>query len=141
MANGGANDRKTILIVDDKAEVLSVVSGVLAGAGCDILLASSGEEGLQRSTDFHGEISLLLSDLQLSGMTGIELGTAVTLRRPHIKILLMSGFPSGMLVLNEGWHFLPKPFIQSQLLTLVTGLVYPLKESTHFPVSARATTH
>jgi hypothetical protein len=37
----------------------------------------------------------------------------------------MSGFTDGMLVLNEGWHFLAKPFITSQLRTLVSGLVLP----------------
>ena len=44
----------------------------------------------------------------------------MTLDRPALKVLLMSGFTGGMLVLNEGWHFL-KPFITSQLLTLVSG--------------------
>jgi hypothetical protein len=39
--------------------------------------------------------------------------------------LMMSGFSEGMLVLNEGWHFLAKPFIESQLQTLITGLVDP----------------
>jgi len=32
-------------------------------------------------------------------------------------------------VLNEGWHFLPKPFIPSQLRTLISGLVFPEKPS------------
>ena len=35
--------------------------------------------------------------------------------RPQLKVLMMSGFTAGMLVLNEGWHFLTKPFIPSQL--------------------------
>jgi len=34
-----------------------------------------------------------------------------------------------MLILNEGWHFLPKPFVASQLLALVVGLVSPDKTS------------
>ena len=38
---------------------------------------------------------------------------------------MMSGFPEGMLVLNEGWHFLAKPFIASQLQTLINGLIAP----------------
>jgi hypothetical protein len=56
----------------------------------------------------------------------------MTVARPDIKVLLMSGFPSGMLVLNEGWHFLAKPFIASQLKVLVSGLICP-------PVSKFAT--
>jgi hypothetical protein len=70
--------------------------------------------------------SLARDELLVNGrMTGIELATQITLARPAIKVLLMSGFTGGMLVLNEGWHFLPKPFISSQLKTLVVGLLSP----------------
>jgi hypothetical protein len=48
------------------------------------------------------------------------------LDRPQLKVLMMSGFTSGMLVLNEGWHFLAKPFIPSQLRALILGLVFPV---------------
>jgi len=41
----------------------------------------------------------------------------------------MSGYPAGTLVLNEGWHFLAKPFVQSQLAALIVGLVNPNKPS------------
>jgi CheY-like chemotaxis protein len=71
------------------------------------------------------EIHLLLADFQMPGMTGIELATKITAQLPEIKVLLMSGFTGGMLVLNEGWHFLPKPFIPSQLRALIVGLVSP----------------
>jgi hypothetical protein len=37
----------------------------------------------------------------------------MTMERPKLKVLLTSGFPGGMLVLNEGWHFLTKSFINS----------------------------
>jgi len=69
-------------------------------------------------------------------MNGIDLATAISIERPRIQILLMSGFVGGMLVLNEGWHFLPKPFIASQLRLLVAGLVSPERDSklTPYPV-------
>jgi len=54
---------------------------------------------------------------------------AMTLDRPQLKVLLMSGFREGTLVLNEGWHFLDKPFVASQLRALVTGIVSPDKKS------------
>jgi len=62
-------------------------------------------------------------------MTGIELAIEITALRPKIKVLLMSGYPGGTLVLNEGWHFLAKPFVPSQLSALITGLVDPDKKS------------
>ena len=115
---------KTILLVDDDPIVLKFVTECLAGS-YDILTAGSGDEALQKSKDFKKEIHLLLSDLQMAGLTGIELATRITAQRPAIQVLLMSGFDGGMLVLNEGWHFLPKPFIPSQLRTLVAGLISP----------------
>jgi CheY-like chemotaxis protein len=115
---------KTILLVDDDPVVLKFVAECLVGS-YDILTANSGDEALQKSKGFEKEIHLLLSDLQMGGITGIELATQITVQRPKIKVLLMSGFDGGMLVLNEGWHFLPKPFIPSQLRTLVAGLISP----------------
>jgi DNA-binding NtrC family response regulator len=122
------SDRKTILVVDDDLAILSSVSEML-GRDYNILRSSGGQEALQQSKDFKSEIHLLLSDFQMTGMTGIELATQITAHRAGIKVLLMSGYPAGMLVLNEGWHFLPKPFIPSQLLTLIAGLISPAGHS------------
>jgi two-component system cell cycle sensor histidine kinase/response regulator CckA len=115
-------NKKTVLVVDDDASVLKSVSGFLAGQ-YNVLTADNGKEALQLSKDFKHEIHLLLSDFQMPEMTGIALATKITLQRPNIKVLLMSGFTEGMLVLNEGWHFLAKPFIPSQLRALILGLV------------------
>jgi DNA-binding NtrC family response regulator len=123
---------KTILVVDDDPHILSVVERLLANRDYNVLTAVDGLTALQRSRDFSGEIHLLLSDFQMPGMSGIELATAMTTERPDLKVLLMSGFDGGMLVLNEGWHFLAKPFVASQLRALVAGLVYPERKSEKF---------
>jgi two-component system, cell cycle sensor histidine kinase and response regulator CckA len=115
---------KTILVVDDDPQTLEIVSGFLRGQ-YNVLTANGGNQALQRSKDCKDAIDLLLTDFSMAGMTGIELATKITLARPTIKVLLMSGFTGGMLVLNEGWHFLPKPFISSQLKTLIVGLLSP----------------
>jgi DNA-binding NtrC family response regulator len=83
--------------------------------------------------DCCGEIHLLLSDFQMPGMSGIELATQMSVDRPQLKVLMMSGFTEGMLVLNEGWHFLAKPFIPSQLRALVSGLLFPERSSRFSP--------
>jgi two-component system cell cycle response regulator CpdR len=122
--------KKTILVVDDDPNVLALVSGLLVDSAYNILTANTGANALHQSREFKGEINLLLSDFQMpGGLSGVELATEMMLERPQLKVLLMSGFPEGMLVLNEGWHFLPKPFIASQLRALVVGLVSPDKKS------------
>ena len=125
-----AKTQITILVVDDDPLVRQLVFSVLQhGDEYNVLLASSGAEALRQSKDFRNEIQVLISDFQMSEMSGIELATAMTVDRPKLKVLMMSGFPEGMLVLNEGWHFLPKPFVSSQLRTLIVGLVAPDKKS------------
>jgi len=123
-----SRQKKTILLVDDDAALLDSVRGFLDG-DYNVVSAMSGQEALQKSKTFKSEIHLLLSDFQMEGMTGIELAIQLTAERPEVKVLLMSGYPAGMLILNEGWHFLPKPFVASQLLALVVGLVSPDKAS------------
>jgi DNA-binding NtrC family response regulator len=122
-------NKKTILVVDDDASILAVVSELLTDGGYNVLTARTGAKGLEQSREFKGTIDLLLSDFQMPGMSGVELATAMTQERADIKVLLMSGFTDGMLILNEGWHFLTKPFVASQLRALVTGLVSPDKKS------------
>jgi DNA-binding NtrC family response regulator len=122
-------DRKTILVVDSDPAVLRFVSELLAEGNYNVLTARSGSLALEQSRDFENDIDLLLSEFQMTGMNGMDLATQMTRDRPSLQVLLMSGFPDGMLVLNEGWHFLAKPFIPSQLRTLISGLVSPGKPS------------
>jgi two-component system cell cycle sensor histidine kinase/response regulator CckA len=123
------NDQKTIFVVDDDAGVLKTVSSLLLDGDYKVLTACSGPDALRKSKEYKSSIDLLLSDFQMPGMSGVELATEMSIDRPQLKVLLMSGFTGGMLVLNEGWHFLAKPFITSQLRTLISGLVTPDKKS------------
>jgi CheY-like chemotaxis protein len=116
---------KTILVVDDDPHIIAVITAVLADSGYNILTAESGSKALEQSRAFKGDIHLLLSDFQMPGMSGTDLATAMTADRPELKVLLMSGFPGGMLELSEGWHFLAKPFIASRLRALTIALIFP----------------
>lgn len=73
-------NKKTILIVDDDAKTLAVISETLSRDGeYHILTASSGSKGLQVSRDFKEDIQLLLSDFEMpGGMSGADLATAMT---------------------------------------------------------------
>jgi len=116
------NKGKTILVVDDELQILDFVSSILIEHSYHVLTANSGGDALDVSRHYEAKVDLLLSDFQMPGMSGVDLATRISRDRPEIKVLLMSGFPDGMLVLNEGWHFLSKPFIPSQLCALIAGL-------------------
>jgi CheY-like chemotaxis protein len=65
------NSKKTVLVVDDDASILAVVSGLLTNDDYNVLTADTGAKGLQQSREFKGGINLLLSDFQMPGMSGV----------------------------------------------------------------------
>jgi len=111
--------RKTILLAEDEHLVRTFVLDMLKDCGYDVIVAVDGLDALAKSRQHTGSIDLLLSDIQMPNMTGIELAIQIQAERPAIQVLLMSGLASGMLVLNEGWQFLPKPFMSNMLKTKV----------------------
>jgi two-component system, cell cycle sensor histidine kinase and response regulator CckA len=122
-------DTKTILVVDDEAIILTLVSRMLDDSEYNILTASSGAQGLQRSRELRDEIHLLISDVKMPGMSGVELATTMTIERPQLKVLLISGFTDEGLELNDEWQFLSKPFAVPQLQALVLSLVSANRKS------------
>lgn len=109
------NSESTILFAEADGPLQVVVGALLHQCGYKVLCANGGKEALQKAREFDGIIHLLLSDVDMPGMTGIELATQLNQERPDTKILLVSGLPTGMLVLNNGWQFLPKPFMVDML--------------------------
>jgi FixJ family two-component response regulator len=58
-------------------------------------------------------------------MCGPELADVLKQRRPDMRVMLMSGYADGaMLVLNHGWHFIQKPFLPTALLGRVTDVLH-----------------
>ena len=114
-----AAEQQYILLVDDEETIRNFLSNFLTHNGYNVIVAETGEDALRLSRAHKEPIGLLLSNVQMPGMTGIELGAKISQERPEINVVLMSGFEGGMLVLNEGWHFLHKPFVPSQLLGII----------------------
>src|ERR1700733_4467663 len=119
----GPDLRKTILVVDDEAAILGAVSAFLSNCTYNLLTANGGEQAFQQSRQYNDEIHLLLSDIQMPGITGVDLAIQISLERPQIKVLLMSGFSGGTPGLRESWHFLAKPFTPSQLRDVIARVL------------------
>ena len=90
-----------------------------------VLTADSGESALDQSKTFKGQIHLLLTDVMMPSMNGVDLANQITAQRPEIKVVIMSGFTGDILLPNQEWHYIPKPFTPSQLITLVNRLIAP----------------
>ena len=110
-----SNSEKTILFADDDSQLQKFVAALLHMCGYRVIVASNGKDALLKAREFDGKIHLLLSDIEMPGMTGIELAIQLNQERPDMKILLISGLATGVLVLNNGWQFLPKPFVSDML--------------------------
>ncbi len=120
---------KTILLAEDEQQVRTFVLTMLRHNGYHVIVAIDGQDALAKSRAFEGNIDLLLSDVQMPNMTGIELATQLQIDRPDVKVLLMSGMVAGMLLLNEGWQFLPKPFMANLLKDRLQHLLLVDKSS------------
>jgi two-component system, cell cycle sensor histidine kinase and response regulator CckA len=115
---------ETILVVDDDEAVLRMVVDILERANFRVLSAHSGADCITVADQTSGTIDLLLSDIDMPKMSGLEAGDALRAIRPEIRVMLMSGGDNGLLVLNYGWAYLQKPFVAVKLLQMVRDVLH-----------------
>ncbi len=110
-----STESATILVVDDDGAIRTLVRHSLERSGYATLAAGSGEEALQVFGEHRSDIALLLTDVTMPGIDGLELARRIHGVKPELPVLVMSalfGRPS-----EAGpYPFLPKPFIAPDLL-------------------------
>jgi DNA-binding response OmpR family regulator len=108
----------TILLVEHHPLFLKIIKGILEDAHFKVLPAKSPREAKKIESGFAGPIDLLLSEVMLTrGLLGTSLAKTLKKRRPKLRILLMSSYPGGeLLILNYGWHFIKHPFMAEALV-------------------------
>lgn len=108
----------TVLVVDDDPIVLESCERVLASEGFAVAVAASGAEGLEALEG--GDFDLMLVDVKMPELDGLQLLALSRKRHPRIPILLMSGYPTSETVaatMESGADgFLPKPFTPEELV-------------------------
>jgi len=115
---------ETILIVEDEERIRYVMSKILTREGYHILKAAGPEEALTLSRDYVEPIHIVITDMLMPGMNGLELTKRMVEMRPTTKFLLMSGYSESTLQTDKAWqedviHFLPKPFTMESLKSKV----------------------
>src|SRR5690349_7344124 len=108
-----------ILVVDDQAEIRRLVGRLLEAAGYNVILAADGSVGLACFKRHRAAIALLLTDVIMPNMDGLELADHVTELDARLPILFMSGSD---LNADRGYGCLPKPFTGEHLLSRVQGV-------------------
>lgn len=119
-----------ILLVDDDVPVQYFVWKLLTADGFTVLTAGNGEAALVKARNHPGNIDLLLTDMAMPRMNGLELYKIVAAERPGIKVLMMSGnFRAREQVEMNGMPFLQKPFTASALKESIERLLGPTSRS------------
>jgi DNA-binding NtrC family response regulator len=116
MTNDRPNHDVRILLAEDEEGLRQLVAGVLQTAGYCLLLAKDGTEALDIAKHHQGPIELLLSNVVMPGIEGPDLARHLQSVRPEMRVMLMSAYPSGVLLLDNNWHFIHKPFLPKALL-------------------------
>ncbi len=93
---------------------------MLAREGCAVLTANDGAEALEICTQFTDPIHLLLTDVNMPRLDGLELASRVRRERPDMKVVVMPGYTTGVTRReNVPDAFLRKPFVPPVLLKCV----------------------
>ena len=124
------SNRPVALFVDDDEAVRTFASYVLEQAGLAVLCAAGPEEALRVLAGHAGEIGILVTDVQMSGVGGKQLADSVRALHPDIGVLFISGYPADdarlLSVLEGGEHFLHKPFSPDELIACVRRILAEL---------------
>ncbi|MBE0604821.1 MAG: response regulator, partial [Deltaproteobacteria bacterium] len=115
----GPAGKRTILLAEDEEVVRELVIEIFREDGYTVLDAPNGGAALAISDRHEGCIDLLVTDLVMPGMNGIELARRVCDSRPGIPVLFMSGYAEDAKErlgdLDEGRAFLQKPVTPTKL--------------------------
>ncbi|MGH2454650.1 MAG: PAS domain S-box protein [Candidatus Limnocylindria bacterium] len=116
---GDGRGTETVLIVEDDPAVRRFVQVVLESRGYRVIAATSAQDALEHVAGGSEAIDLLITDIVMPGMSGIELARRIAEVAPGLKVLFASGYTENTIVhhgmLDPGVRFLQKPFAPSQL--------------------------
>jgi len=105
---------ETILVVEDQADVRSFACRSLQSFGYQVLEASGAEEAMRIAARDGDAIDLLLTDVVMPGMNGVDLSRQLRAQYPRMKVIYASGYADSVMlrhgVTDTGAAFIPKPY-------------------------------
>jgi two-component system cell cycle sensor histidine kinase/response regulator CckA len=115
----GHGGNETILLVEDEDSVREVASRILRRQGYSVVEASNGTEALREFGERGREFDLIITDIVMPGMGGLELAQRVREWAPAARILFTSGYTEDAVLrrsfLDPGAEFIEKPFTPAHL--------------------------
>jgi DNA-binding response OmpR family regulator len=118
---------ESILVVEDEPGILEIIKALLENQGYTVLAAAAPGEAIDLARRPVGEIRLLITDVVLPEMNGRDLAKNILSLHPRLKCLFISGYTADVIahrgVLEEGVHFLQKPFSMKDLAEKVRNVL------------------
>jgi len=123
-----SKEQQSILVVDDNEQALALVDEALTSRGYIVTVTSKGTEAIPILDSKKGEaIDLVIIDLVMPDVDGMELAGKILKKRPDIRVLVMSGYADDVVVHgvfeSENVDFLAKPFSIRDLFSRVSALL------------------
>jgi two-component system cell cycle sensor histidine kinase/response regulator CckA len=118
---------ETVLVCDDDDDVRQLIVNVLSLRGYVVLQARSGKHALEIAASHAGPIHLLVTDLVMPELGGIELAAELRHQQPRMSIVYISGYTERVTLLSDqlesNTQFLQKPFMPSDLTRTVCSML------------------
>lgn len=120
VAGDATTSLETVLVVEDEGGIRALVRKILRRQSYEVLEAPSGAEALEILREHGQRINLLLTDVMMPGMNGVELSQQATAAHPTLRVLFVSGYTDDSVLeagrFPAGAAFLQKPFTLGSLL-------------------------
>ncbi|MDD2734466.1 MAG: ATP-binding protein [Desulfuromonadaceae bacterium] len=114
---------ETILLVEDEPAILKMAAMMLEGQGYTVIMAGTADEAIRKFREQLFAIHMVMTDVVMPDMNGRDLVDELLKLKPQLKSLFMSGYSANVIahhgVLDEGVHFIQKPFPLSELTSKV----------------------
>ncbi len=118
-----------VLVIDDEDVVRFTAGAILKECGYDVIEAKTGSEGIETFREKHKEISVILLDMSMPGLSGKETFKELKSIQPDVKVLLSSGFkldPRVEEIIKFGINgFIQKPYSISGLSSMIYKILNP----------------
>jgi two-component system phosphate regulon sensor histidine kinase PhoR len=117
------NAQGKILVIDDEAVIRESCRRILASVGCEVIAAANGEEGLAAIKEEPQGLAVVLLDLKMPGIGGMEVLEQAREVNPDLLIVVITGFATvdaAVEAMKKGaYDFIAKPFTPDQLCLVV----------------------
>jgi two-component system cell cycle sensor histidine kinase/response regulator CckA len=118
---------ETILVVEDEADLRTLLEQILTGAGYRVMLAENGATAVEKFAQSPGQVGLVLMDMIMPGMSGKEACLAIRELEPSARVLYTSGYTMDIIrsrdLLDEGTELLMKPVRPTELLRKIREML------------------